>query len=52
MSPPVRIPPGAPKKADERCFFDLVTSQRAYSLCADTRQQAAEWQEKIQNCTL
>ena len=52
VSQPVRIPPGAPKKADERCFFDLVTSQRAYSLCADTRQQAGEWQEKIQNCTL
>ena len=52
VSPTVRIPPGAPKKADERCFFDLMTSQRMYSLCADTRQQAAEWQEKIPNCML
>jgi hypothetical protein len=38
--------PGAPKKADEKGFFDL---QRAYSLCAENRQQALEWQEKIQS---
>jgi hypothetical protein len=42
--------PGAPKKADEKCFFDLQTSKRAYSLCAENRQQALEWQEKIQSC--
>jgi hypothetical protein len=41
--------PGAPKK-DIKCFFDLQTSKRAYSLCADTRQQCLEWQEKIQSC--
>jgi len=50
VSQPSSVPPGAPKKTDDRCFFDLHTSKRAYSLCAETRQQAVEWQEKIQNC--
>jgi len=50
VSPPSNIPPGAPKKHDDKCFFDLNTSRRVYCLCADTRQQAIEWQEKIQNC--
>ena len=52
VSQPTTIPPGAPKKGDDKCFFDLVTSRRVYCLCADTRAQAGEWQEKIQNCTL
>ena len=38
------------KKGDDKCFIDLVTSRRVYCLCADTRAQAAEWQERIQNC--
>jgi hypothetical protein len=42
--------PGAPKKADDRCFIDLKTIHRTYSLCADTRQQALDWMEKIQSC--
>jgi len=42
--------PGAPKKADDRCFIDLKTIHRTYSLCADNRQQALEWMEKIQSC--
>ena len=42
--------PGAPKKADDRCFFDLQTSKRNYSLCAENKQQAIDWQEKIQSC--
>jgi len=50
VSQPSSVPPGAPKKADDRCFFDLQTSRRTYSLCAESIQQAVEWQEKIQNC--
>jgi len=50
VTQPSSVPPGAPKKADDRCFFDLHTSRRTYSLCAESRQQATEWQEKIQNC--
>jgi len=50
VSQPSSVPPGAPKKADDRCFFDLRTSKRTYSLCAESIQQAVEWQEKIQNC--
>ena len=50
VTQPSSVPPGAPKKADDRCFFDLHTSRRTYSLCAESRQQAVEWQEKIQNC--
>ena len=42
--------PGAPKKADDHCFIDLHTTRRTYSLCAETRQQALDWMEKIQNC--
>ena len=38
------------KKGDDKCFLDLVTSRRVYCLCADTRAQAGEWQERIQNC--
>ena len=82
VTQPASIPPGAPKKADERwvmvamtmvvvevsvmvtcmtsgvvwspacprCFFDVHTSRRSYSLCAETRQEAVDWQEKIQSC--
>jgi len=50
VTQPSSVPPGAPKKADDRCFFDLHTSRRTYSLCAESIQQAVEWQEKIQNC--
>lgn len=50
VTQPASLPPGAPKKADERCCFDLHTSRRQYSLCAESRQQADEWKEKIQNC--
>jgi len=50
VTQPANIPPGAPKKADERCFFDVHTSRRSYSLCAETRQEAQDWQDKIQSC--
>lgn len=42
--------PGAPKKADDRCFFELHTSKRNYCFCADSPQAAQEWIVKIQNC--
>ena len=65
VTQPASLPPGAPKKADERyysntsqqilirisrCFFDVHTSKRTYSLCAETRQESMDWQEKIQSC--
>ena len=66
VTQPASLPPGAPKKADERsvkrisccifiiiiprCFFDVHTSKRTYSLCAETRQESIDWQEKIQSC--
>jgi len=50
VTQPASLPPGAPKKVDEGCAFDLHTIRRTYSLCAENRQQALEWQEKIQNC--
>ena len=45
VSPASSLPPGAPKKTDE-----LQTVWRTYSLCGESRAQAAEWMEKIQNC--
>jgi len=50
VTQPASLPPGAPKKADERCCFDIHTSRKTYSLCAESRQQADDWKEKIQNC--
>jgi myotubularin-related protein 5/13 len=50
VTQPASIPPGGPKKLDEQCFFALHTSQRTYSLCAETRQEALDWQDKIQSC--
>jgi len=50
VTQPASLPPGAPKKADERCFFDVHTSKRTYSLCAETGQESLDWQEKIRSC--
>jgi len=41
---------GAPKKLEDRCFFNLQTSSRIYTFCAETPLQASEWQEKIVSC--
>ena len=42
--------PGAPKKSEDKCFFELQTIKRNYCFCAETRQAAHEWVSKIQMC--
>ncbi len=42
--------PGAPKKSEDRCFFELQTVKRNYVLCADSRSAAQDWISKIQMC--
>lgn len=41
---------GAPKKADEKSFFDLRTIRRTYNFMAADYVAAQEWVEKIQAC--
>ncbi|XP_070563333.1 myotubularin-related protein 13-like isoform X5 [Ptychodera flava] len=42
--------PGAPKKAEEKAFFDLKTIRRVYNFLADSKDHADEWINKIQEC--
>merc|ERR1712111_208171 len=42
--------PGAPRKSEYKCFFELQTLKRNYCFCAETRQAAHEWVSKIQMC--
>lgn len=42
--------PVAPKKSEDRCFFELQTLKRNYVLCADSRPAAQDWISKIQTC--
>ncbi|XP_043190119.1 myotubularin-related protein 13-like isoform X3 [Amphibalanus amphitrite] len=42
--------PGAPKKVDDKAFFELRTTKRFYSFCANDGPSAQEWIEKIQAC--
>lgn len=41
---------GAPKKAEDGCFFDLVTHKRTYCFCAEKKNEAEDWVRKIQSC--
>lgn len=41
---------GAPKKTEEKSFFDLRTIRRIYNFMASDSQTAQEWIEKIQAC--
>ncbi len=43
-------PTGAPRKAEDGCFFELETLRRTFCFCAENRQAAAEWINKIQSC--
>ena len=42
--------PGAPKKPEDKCCFELQTVKRNYYFSADTRHAAKEWVSKIQMC--
>ena len=42
--------PGAPRKAEDGCFFELHTLKRTYCFCAENRHAALEWINKIQSC--
>ena len=42
--------PGAPKKAEDGCFFDLVTAKRTFCFCAEGKAAAQDWITKIQSC--
>lgn len=42
--------PGAPKKTEDRCLFELQTLKRNYCFCADSKGSAQEWVAKIQSC--
>ncbi|GAB6021252.1 hypothetical protein CHUAL_003867 [Chamberlinius hualienensis] len=41
---------GAPKRADEKAFFDIKTTRRTYTFLANEASFAHEWVEKIQAC--
>ncbi|OXA58822.1 Myotubularin-related protein 13 [Folsomia candida] len=42
--------PGAPKKSEDKCFFDIRTTRRIYNFCASDSSSAQGWIEKIQAC--
>ncbi len=42
--------PGAPRKSEDGCFFELHTLKRTYCFCAESRLAALDWINKIQSC--
>ena len=42
--------PGAPKKSEDKCFFELQTVKRNYCFCAESKIDAERWVNKIQMC--
>jgi myotubularin-related protein 5/13 len=42
--------PGAPKKTEDKCFFELQTVKRNYCFCAESKLDAERWVSKIQMC--
>ncbi|XP_076471850.1 myotubularin-related protein 13-like isoform X2 [Babylonia areolata] len=47
---PVKIMPGAPKKADENSFIEVRTVRRTYNFMAMDAKSAHEWIDKLQSC--
>ncbi|CAG0902458.1 unnamed protein product [Darwinula stevensoni] len=46
---PPPVPGAAPKKVDDKAFFELRTMRRMYNFCANDATAAQEWIEKIQS---
>lgn len=42
--------PGAPKRDDAGCFFDLHTVKRTYCFAAESAEATKDWMTKIQSC--
>lgn len=50
VAPSAAVPPGAPKRFDEKTLFEVRTQRRTYNFCANDAASAQEWIEKIQAC--
>ncbi|KAL8615600.1 hypothetical protein ACOMHN_026590 [Nucella lapillus] len=47
---PVKVMPGAPKKADENSFIEVRTVRRVYNFMAMDAKSAQDWIDKLQSC--